>query len=38
MLQTPFNNEVGDGFSKNTGERIYYGLLGYKLKIDRDGM
>lgn len=36
MLQTPFNIEEGDGFSKNIGERIYYGLLGYKFKIDRD--
>ena len=36
MLQTPFNNEAGDGFSKNVGERIYYGIAGYKIKIDRD--
>ena len=36
MLQTSFNNLFGDGFSKNIGERIYYGLLGYKFKIDRD--
>lgn len=36
MLQTPFNNEAGYGFSSNVGERIYYGIAGYKIKIDRD--
>ncbi len=36
MIQTPFNKESGYGFGKNIGERIYYGLLGYKIKIDRD--
>lgn len=36
MLQSSFNKEVGDGFSKNIEERVYYGMAGYKIKIDRD--
>ena len=36
MLQSSFNKEAGDGFGKNIEERIYYGMAGYKFKIDRD--
>jgi len=36
MLQSSFNNESGSGFSRNIEERIYYGLAGYKIRIDRD--
>ena len=36
MIQSSFNQEVGDGFGKNIEERIYYGMAGYKFKIDRD--
>ena len=36
MLQSSFNKEAGDGFGRNVEERIYYGMAGYKFKIDRD--
>jgi type IX secretion system PorP/SprF family membrane protein len=36
MLQSSFNKEAGDGFGKNIEERIYYGMAGYKFRIDRD--
>lgn len=36
MIESSFNKEVGNGFSRNIEERIYYGLAGYKIRIDRD--
>ena len=36
MLQSPFKNEVSYGFSNNNVERVYYGILGYKIRLDRD--
>ena len=36
MLQSSFNNEVSYGFSNNNVERVYYGILGYKIRLDRD--
>ena len=36
LLQSSFNKEAGDGFGKNIEERVYYGMAGYKFKIDRD--
>ena len=36
MLQSSFNKEVGDGLSTNIEERLYYGMAGYKIKLDRD--
>jgi len=36
MVQSSFNKEAGDGFGRNIEERIYYGMAGYKFKIDRD--
>ena len=36
MLQSSFNKEVGDGFSKNIEERVYYGMAAYMFRIDRD--
>lgn len=36
MIQSSFNKEAGDGFGRNIEERIYYGMAGYKFKIDRD--
>ena len=36
MLQSSFNKEVGDGFSQNIEERVYYGMAGYKIQLDRD--
>jgi len=35
-LQSSFNKEVGDGLSTNMEERLYYGMVGYKIKLDRD--
>ena len=36
MIESSFNKEAGYGFSNNIEERIYYGLAGYKIRIDRD--
>ena len=36
MIESSFNKEVGNGFSRNIEERIYYGLAGYRIRIDRD--
>ena len=36
MLQSSFNKEAGEGFSTNMEERLYYGMAGYKIRLDRD--
>lgn len=36
MIQSSFNKEASYGFSRNLQERVYYGMAGYKIRIDRD--
>ena len=36
MLESSFNTPVGDGFSNNNEERVYYGMAAYMFRIDRD--
>ena len=36
MIQSSFKKEAGDGHSQNIEERIYYGIAGYKWRLNRD--
>ena len=36
MVQSNFNKEAGDGFSKNYLHRNYIGMVGYRYKYNRD--
>ena len=36
MIQSNFNKEAGDGFSKNYLHRNYMGMLGYRYEYNRD--
>ena len=36
MLESSFNMESGEGFSRNQQEKVYYGMAGYMIRVNKD--